>query len=137
MTATPICIVLPIILVIGLLVFVLNNKRRTLYVFIPANVDPLDEGVDGWRGLALKTRAERTKRGLIRWAIASAILLMGAALYQPVQIVYAALQPTLTPTLTATPTITPSPTRQPEPTRVPNTPTPRVIYIIITPEATP
>lgn len=129
----PYCLAGPLVVIVGIVLLSAANARRTLYVSIPANVDPLDEGLDGWRGMAGRVRAERTKRALITWGIASLMILVTAALWRPAQIVYAALQPTLTPTLTSTPTLTPSPSPTPTVTISPATPTPQVIYIVITP----
>lgn len=134
MSVNPFCIAGPLILIFGIAVLSMAKRRRTLFVFIPANVDPLDEGLDGWRGLAGGVRSQIFKKLMITWAILSAVILMIAAAWNPAKIVYAALQPTFTPTITPTATMTPTVTPTPLATLDPYiSPTPQVIYVIITP----
>ena len=115
---------------LGIIMFTMSRKKQTLFVSIPAGVDPLDEGLDGWRGLAGRVRTERTKRIMIIWAVMAVLIMIVSFAWQPAQVVIAALQPTLTPTLTFTPTVTMTPTLTPT---LAATPTPEVIYIIISP----
>jgi len=118
---------------LGIIMFTMSRKKQTLFVSIPAGVDPLDEGLDGWRGLAGRVRTERTKRIMIIWAVMAVLIMIVSFAWQPAQVVIAALQPTATATITPSPTITPTMTLTPTPE---STPTPLVIYVIITPEST-
>lgn len=132
-TINPMCFGGAGALALGILFFAMARNRQTLYVSIPANVDPLDEGVDGWRGLAGRIARERLKRTMMVWGVMAAFIMLVSAAWNPAKRVYAALQPTATPTVTPTMTVTATPTVTVTPA---SSPTPQVIYIVITPFAT-